>query len=325
MKVAFAGSFAVRIAEHLRSRLPASCEIVTADESSILTALPDTEVLVSMGFTRAMADAAPRLKLVQVPGAGVDRVDPAALRPGVHLANAYGHEAGIAEYVIGTMLAHTRSFHRLDQKLRRGEWESQWAVATPAPPLWPELAGKTLGILGFGHIGEALARRALAFDMRVCAVRRQAQADPPTGVDFIGGPERLDELLARSDYVAITLSLSPETRGLLDAPRLDLMKRSAYLINVARAEIVDEQALYAALAGGRLAGAALDVWWRYPAAAGNVMPSRVPFQDLGNVIMTPHISGWTEGMLEARANVIAENIARTARGEPPLNAVTAAA
>lgn len=321
MKIAFAGSFAVRIADHLSGRLPRGCEIVTADETGILSVLPDAEVLVSMGFTHAMADAAPRLKLVQVPGAGLDRIDRRALRPGVHLANAYGHEAGIAEYVIGTMLALTRSFHRLDQKLKVGEWESQWAVGAPAPALWPELAGKTLGILGFGHIGEALARRAAAFDMKVCAVRRQAQATVPRRVEFVDGPERLDELLGRSDFVAITLSLSPETRGLLDARRIGLMKSTAYLINVARAEIVDEQALYGALAGGSLAGAALDVWWRYPTVPGNMMPSNAPFHTLGNVIMTPHVSGWTEGMLEARSNVIAENIARVARGEPPLNAV----
>ena len=324
MKIAFAGSFAVRIADHLRDRLPAEHEVVTADETGILSALPDTEVLVSMAFTRAMADAAPHLKLVQVPGAGLDRIDRRALRPRMHLANAYGHEAGIAEFVIGAMLALTRSFHRLDQKLKYGEWESQWAIGTPAPPLWPELAGKTLGILGFGHIGEALARRAIAFDMKVCAVRRRAQAPAPRGVEFIGGPERLDELLGRSDYIAITLSLSPETHGLIDAHRIGLMKPTAYLVNVARAEIVDEQALYAALAGGKLAGAALDVWWRYPTLAGNMLPSRAPFHTLGNVIMTPHISGWTEGVLEARASVIAENIARVARGQLPLNAIDTA-
>jgi phosphoglycerate dehydrogenase-like enzyme len=102
------------------------------------------------------------------------------------------------------------------------------------------------------------------------------------------------------------------------------MKPSAYLINVARAEIVDEQALYDALAGGRLAGAALDVWYRYPTSAGDTMPSTAPFHTLSNVIMTPHISGWTEGMLEARARVIAENIERTARGEAPVNAVATA-
>ena len=102
------------------------------------------------------------------------------------------------------------------------------------------------------------------------------------------------------------------------------MKPSAYLINVARAEIADEKALYDALASRRIAGAALDVWYRYPTAAGAVSPSAEPFHALDNIIMTPHVSGWTEGMFDARANLIAENIERVARGEPPLNAVALA-
>jgi phosphoglycerate dehydrogenase-like enzyme len=321
LKAAFAGSFAVRLIEQVRKRLTIPCEIVSGDEVGILDQLGDAGVLVSMAFTKELAAAGNRLRLVQVPGAGLDRIDRSQLRAGLALANAYGHETGIAEYVIGAMIALTRSFQRLDQRLKAGEWESQWAIGAPAPPLWPELGGKTLGILGFGHIGMALARRAHAFDMKVCAVRRHAQADAPHGLMFVGGPERLDELLGQSDYLAITLSLSAETLGLLDAGRLGLMKPSAYLINVARAEIVDERALHDALAGGRLAGAALDVWYRYPTAAGRAPPATAPFRELSNVIMTPHISGWTEGMLEARAGVIAENIARTARGEKPINAI----
>jgi phosphoglycerate dehydrogenase-like enzyme len=321
MKVVFAGSFAVRLAEPVKSYLSIPCNVVSVDEAGVVEELPDADVLVSMGFTKAMAEAAPNLRLVQVPGAGLDRVERAALSSGVHLANAYGHEAGIAEYVIGSMLALTRSFGRVDAKLRKGEWESQWAVGSPAPPLWPELAGKTLGILGFGHIGKALARRALAFDMNVCAIRRQAQSRPPNGITSVGGHDDLDDVLPQSDYLAITLPLSAETRGLLDENRLGLLKSSAYLINVARAEIVDEVALYKALAKGSLAGAALDVWYRYPTAAGPVMPSSQPFHELTNVILTPHVSGWTEGMLLARAKVIAENIERIARGSAPLNAI----
>jgi phosphoglycerate dehydrogenase-like enzyme len=271
-----------------------------------------------------MEQHAPRLRLVQVPGAGFDRIDLGALRPGMHLANAYGHEAGIAEYIIGAMISLTRSFARLDAELRQGRWESQWAVGVAAPPLWPELAGKTLGILGFGHIGQAVARRAAAFDMTVCAVRREAQAAIPDGVSFVGGPERFDEVLARSDYLAVTLPLSAATRTMIGEQRLGLMKPTAFLINVGRAEIFDEAALYAALASGRIAGAALDVWYRYPISAEPTPPATLPFQSLGNVLMTPHVSGWTEGMLTARVSLIADNIARIARGEPPLNAVALA-
>jgi phosphoglycerate dehydrogenase-like enzyme len=321
MMIAFAGAFAVRLAEPVQAQLSIPCEVVADDEVGIISRLADADVLVSMGLTKEMATAGPRLRLIQVPGAGLDRIDRGALRPGMHLANAYGHDAGIAEYIIGAMIALSRSFKRIDAKLRSGEWESQWAVGAPAPPFWPELAGKTLGILGFGHIGDALVRRARGFDMQICAIRRQAQVEVPDGVSFVGGPERLDDVLRCADYLAITLSLSPETRGLLDTHRLALMKRSAFLINVARAEIVDELALYRALATGGLAGAALDVWYRYPTTPGAALPATQPFHELGNLIMTPHVSGWTEGMLAARAKLIAHNIERIARGEPPLNAV----
>jgi len=280
-----------------------------------------TSTCSSRWASRSRWRAGPRLQLIQVPGAGLDRIDRSAFWPGLRLANAYGHEAGIAEYIIGVMIALSRSFGRIDSKLRQGQWESQWAVDTPAPPLWPELADKTLGILGFGHIGEALALRARAFDMRVCAVRRQAQSDIPVGVSFIGGPERLDDVLRQADYLAITLSLSAETRGLLDERALRLMKPAAYLINVARAEIVDEVALYRTLANSGIAGAALDAWYRYPKAAGPTLPATQPFHELDTVIMTPHVSGWTEGMLDARATLIASNIERIARGESTLNAI----
>jgi phosphoglycerate dehydrogenase-like enzyme len=321
MKVAFAGSFAPRLAEPVRAQLTLPCEIVLGDENAIVARLADVDVLVSMGFTAAMAAAAPRLRLLQVPGAGLDRIDRAALRPGTRLANVYGHEVGIAEYVIGAMIALTRSFVRLDAGLRRGEWMSQWAVGAPPTPLWPELAGKTLGILGFGRIGQALARRAAAFDMRVIAMRSAPQAQSPQGVAFVGGPEQLDDILREADYLAVTLSLSPATRHLLDARRLAAMKPTAFVINVARAEIFDEEVLYDALASGRIAGAALDVWYRYPTSAAPTLPASLPFHELPNVLMTPHVSGWTEGMIEARSRLIAENIARTARGEPPLNAI----
>jgi phosphoglycerate dehydrogenase-like enzyme len=185
----------------------------------------------------------------------------------------------------------------------------------------PELGGKTLGILGYGRIGQAVARRARAFDMTVRAIRQAPSGASVEGLASLSGPEGLDALLREADYLAVTLALTPETRGMLGARELGLMKRSAVLVNVARGEVVDEDALYDALAGGGIAGAALDVWYRYPAAPGPTLPSRRPFHELRNVLMTPHVSGWTEGMLQARAAVIAGNVERVARGEAPLNFV----
>ena len=322
LRIAFAGAFAGRLAEPVRAYLTTPHEIVVAGEADIVAQLADVDVLVSLVFTREMAVAARRLKLVQVPGAGVDRIDRAALPRGVALANAYGHEAGIAEYVIGAMLSLTRDFGRLDAKLRQGVWESQWAVDTPAPPLWPELAGKTLGIVGYGRIGQAVARRARAFDMAVHAIRRDPECSVPEDAIRVHGRDALDAVLSEADYLAITLPLSPETRGLIGGRELGLMKRSSILINVARGEIVSQAALYRALAGGRIAAAALDVWYRYPVDAGATRPSDAPFHELANVLMTPHVSGWTEGMLQARSKVIAENAARIANGEALLNLVS---
>ncbi len=319
MRAAFAGVFAAHVADRVRGRLRIPCEVALVDDREIVARLGDVDVLVTMAFTREMAAAAPRLRLVQVPGAGLDRIDRTALGPGTALANAYGHDTGIAEYVLGAMLAMSRAFCRIDADLRRGQWDSVWSGA--AVPLWSELAGKTLGILGYGRIGQAVARRALAFDMDVLAIRRDPSQPDPHRLAFVRGPAAVDEVLGRADYLAVTLALTPDTRGLIDARRLRLMKPTAILINVARGEVVDEDALYLALRDGTIAGAALDVWYRYPAGGPSTLPGHRPFHTLSNVLMTPHVSGWTEGMMDARAGVIAENIHRIARGDPPLNLI----
>ena len=323
LQIAFVGTFAGRLEPRVRKYLTVPCDARMADEAGIVDRLVDVNVLVTLSFTAAMGRAAGPLRLVQVPGAGLDRIDRRALPAGTWLANAYGHETAIAEYVMGAMLAWTRDLGRLDASLRRGIWESQWAVGGPPPPVWPELAGKTLGILGYGRIGQALARRARAFDMDVWAIRRDVTGSDRDGLAFLGGPEALDEVVRRADYLAITLSLTDATRGLLGKREFAMMKPGGVVVNVARADIVDEEALYRALADRAIAGAILDVWYRYPTGPEPTLPARLPFHELPNVLMTPHVSGWTEGMLEARARLIAENVHRAARGEPPVNLIAA--
>jgi phosphoglycerate dehydrogenase-like enzyme len=321
LKVGIIGTFAASLEDAIRRNLAIPCEIVVSDEARIVTLLADIDALVTMVLTGEMGRAGTRLKLVQVPGAGLDRIDRAAIPRGVWLANVHGHENGIAEYVIGAMLAVTRDLVRLDAALRKGDWQSQWAIGAAPPPVWPELIGKTIGILGYGRIGQAVARRARAFEMKVCAVRQNVRRSIEDDLALLGGPESTDEVIARSDYVLVSMPAAPATVGFIDRRRLGLMKPTAFLINVARAEIVDEHALYEALARRSIAGAALDVWYRYPRLPGATAPATRPFHDLPNVLMTPHVSGWTDGMLEARAKLIAENIRRVAAGETPLNLV----
>ncbi len=321
LRVAIVGTFAVSLEGAIRRSLTVPCEVVVSEQHETTSGLADIDVLVTMVLTPEIARASPRLKLVQVPGAGLDRIERSAVPRGAWLANVYGHENGIAEYVIGAMLALTRDFVRLDAALRRGNWLSQWAIGVAPPPVWPELAGKTLGILGYGRIGRAVARRARAFDMTLCAIRRDVRRRTDDDLALLGGPDATDEVIGRSDYVLLSMPATPDTIGFMDRRRLGLMKSTAFLVNVARAEIVDERALYEALAARRMAGAALDVWYRYPREAGLMLPADCPFHELPNVLMTPHVSGWTDGMLETRAKQIAENIRRVAVGETPLNLV----
>ena len=320
-KIGIVGTFAASLEAPIRRNLTLACEIIVLDEVGIISRLADIDVLVTMVLTDRMGRACTHLKLVQVPGAGLDRIDRSAIPQGARLANVYGHENGIAEYVMGAMIALTRDFARLDLALRKGDWQSQWAIGVAPPPVWPELAGKTIGILGYGRIGQAVARRARAFDMKICAVRQDVRRSVEDNVAFLGGPEATDEIIERSDYVLIAMPATHATVGLMDRRRLGLMKSTAFLINVARAEIVDEDALCDALAEGAIAGAVLDVWYRYPRESGPTLPSTRRFHQLPNVLMTPHVSGWTDGMLNARAKLIAENIRRVADRETPLNLV----
>ena len=324
LRVAFVGALSSSFADRVRAHLTVPCDFVYTDEKNVRDVLSDIDVLVTLVFTSEMGMAAKRLRLIQVPGAGLDRIDRSAMPPGTALSKVHGHETGIAEYVLGAMIAVSRDFDRVYTSLRAGRWDSQWAPGVPPPPVWPELAGRTLGILGYGGIGQAVAQRARAFDMRLCPIRRNVGQSAEDDLAFLGGLKDLPEVLRRSDYLAIALPLTAETQGLIGEAELALMKATAILVNVSRAQILDEDALYAALAERRIAGAALDVWYRYPTAPGPVFPARRPFHELTNVLMTPHVSGWTDGMLEARATLIAENIHHTARGERPENMVAAA-
>lgn len=224
----------------------------------------------------------PALRLIAQTGTGVAHIDVAAATAlGIAIATTPNQSAAsVAELTFGLLLAVARRIPYGDGWLRHGRWR---------PTLGVELAGRTLGIVGLGAIGAAIARRALAFDMRVLAWGREGSARQAAELGVTYVPD-LDDLLRQADVVTLCLRLTPETRGLLDARRLGLMKPGVLLINTARGALVDEVALVAALQQGRLGGAGLDVFATEP------LPPDHPLTRLENVVLSPHVGWVTAGV-----------------------------
>jgi phosphoglycerate dehydrogenase-like enzyme len=279
--------------------------------------LADADIVVGH-IWRSSFPPAPRLRLLQSVAAGLDQVELDAVPQGVTVYNVFGHEPAIAEYVIMTMLVLTHRLLDTVTAFRAGSWSAhQPAGGSPHS----ELLGRTVGILGYGRIGREVAKRAIGFGCKVVAANRSPIADPAPAKKIFPLAE-LDRMLPLCDALVIAAGLGPETRGLIDAHRLALMKPGALLISVARAAIVDEDALYAALKERRLGGAALDVWWQHWSVAHrDERPSCHAFHELPNVLMTPHCSGFTDGTAERRWSAVAANLDRFASGERLENVV----
>jgi phosphoglycerate dehydrogenase-like enzyme len=262
--------------------------------------------------------AVPKLKLFQIPWTGFEFTAPERIPAGVPVANTYEHETSIAEYVLLGMLEWRIGLRHMDADFRARGWAGRMPGDAPSHR---EIRGLTLGVVGHGHIGRETALRARAFGMRCIGIRRSARPCPPE-LDWLGQPDRLDDLLAESDFVLIACDMNDDTRGMIDAARLAAMKPTGVLINVARGRIVDEDALWDALSGGRIGGAILDVWYNYnQPGQPEVHPANHPFETLPNVLLSAHQSAVTEEMHERRWRFVAENCARIGRGEPPLNLV----
>jgi phosphoglycerate dehydrogenase-like enzyme len=325
MKALFLGNVAVDTYEGIKNELPPSLEYAIindpVDRSLLPGAAEDADILVS---NRWLADfpPAPKFRLVQSVATGVELFDMASLPKGCAVCNSFGHETAIAEYVVMAMLALHHRFFQISGEFReRGSWATSWVQSgTPHG----EVRGSTLGIVGYGRVGREVARRAAPLGCRILAANRSPR-EKDNDVERIYPLAALDEMLPLCDTVAICTALGPETTGLIDARRLGLMKPGAFLINIARGQVIDEDPLFAVLSEGRLGGAAIDVWWQYPSPAEpNRRGSRHPFHELPNVIVTPHNSGWTGGTVRRRWDEIADNIRRFVRGDSLINLVTTA-
>jgi len=277
-------------------------------------AMAHADVLVATELKHDLRDFA-GLRLLQVHAAGYERIDFDCLPSSTPVCRATGHGPGIAEYVLMAALAANHKLVVVDQSLRKGRWQFRGAYHRPHRR---ELSSSSVGILGFGEIGVAVAELIRPLCAEVTALVRTPASH--RYVDEWFAPEQLHEFLARCDYLVICLPLTDATRGLIGAAELRALQPGATVINIARGAVVDQHALFDALKNGSIGGAVLDVWWNYPGSATDVVrASDLPFESLANVILTPHISGWTEDILERRWKVIASNIAAAVHGEGTLS------
>jgi phosphoglycerate dehydrogenase-like enzyme len=293
----------------------------TDDDPALATAAATAEALVCSAASPELLAAMPRLRLVHVTGAGLDKVPLDALRDDVRVANTFHHGRSIAEHAMMVSMMLLRGVRRSDLEMRAGVWSN--VMVTPSYPFGRVLGGLTIGIVGFGEIGTAVARAGAALGRQVRAVRRDPGVALPPGLNvvWVGDESQLHQLLESSDVVVVTVPLADATRGLIDGAALDRMRPTAILVNVSRGAVVDEAALHDALSRRTIAGAALDVWWRNPRDADRPPPSYLDFTGFDNVVLTPHQSGHTEEVFAARARDIADNLDALDEGRPLRNRV----
>ena len=294
----------------------------TLRDEDVAPLLHGADVLLSRAFTPGMTAAADSLRLIHTPGAGTNWIEFDAIPNHIAVCNVFGHEISITEYVFMAILALNRDLRNMDARFRAGDWSDR-----KSRPPGTEIRGQTLLVLGLGHIGAEVARVGRAFGMRVIGVTRNAGPERAiaAGVDECRSFEQLVEVLPHADFVVVAVPLDAATTGLIGERELAAMTQTGFLINVARGEVVAEEPLFFALRNRRIGGAAIDVWYRYPDGAESLYPSAFPFHELDNVLMTPHIAGWTRETFQHRWVAIDENLRRLSAGEPLLNVVKVAA
>lgn len=279
------------------------CQGISAGE--LLQVIAPYQALVVRSRTKVTAEllaAAPNLKVVGRAGVGVDNIDlQAARQHGVKVVNTpQSTSLAVAEHTLALMLAMARSLPQADGAMKSGQWIKKSLIGI-------ELAGKILGIIGVGNIGQAVAQRAAAFGMQVLGY--DALLSPEELQNRDTAPVSLEELYAQADFITLHVPLVPETQGMINSDSLRQMKPGVHLICTARGGIIDEPALLAALESGQVAGAALDVFADEP-------PGLTPLVAHERVIASPHIAAQTVEAQRRAAEDIAAEILRALRGEP---------
>lgn len=275
--------------------------------------LAKAQVLIDGRASGKLLDA-PLLKHLIVPWAGVPEALRAQLasRPQLRLHNSHYNAPFVAQHALALLLAGSNRIVEADLHLRRGDWRPRHEDAFNSV----QLPGLTCLLLGYGAIGQEVRERVAALGMNVTALRRTPQADPK--LDKVYGPDALYDALADADVIIVSLPHTPETENLLDHEAFAAMKARAILINVGRAAVIEEEALYHALRERRILAAGLDVWWRYPAdeaTRATTYPSTFPLHELPNLIMSPHRANQAYGEESRQFDDIAKTLQAILRGE----------
>ena len=288
--------------------------VPTDSDEAFARELEDAEIALCWALTPEQFGKEKRLRWVQSTAAGVGKnLFPEMVKSDVLLTNASGvHAIPISEHVIGLMLSLSRKLHLAMRLQIERKWREESIVNIPDLP--GEMFEKTFGIIGLGAIGRAVAERAKALGMQVIGTRKNWKRSE-NFVDQLLPPEQMDTLLSQSDVVVVACPLTEETKGLIGKEQLRKMKPTAFLINIARGKIIDEQALIRALKESWIRGAGLDVFEEEP------LPEASELWGLPNVVITPHVAGATPKYWARVANLFADNLRRFLDGQPLLNVV----
>jgi phosphoglycerate dehydrogenase-like enzyme len=314
--------------DEIRAALPREWEFIAVDAPAdathdggmtspeALAAVRGAEVYLGYGMPPQLLRAGePSLRWVHSGSTGVgDSLHPEMLASPVLFTNSAGvHAEPIADTVLAMMLHFIRGLDWAVRAQAARRWEKEPWEAADAP--LGEIEGTRVGLLGLGGIGAAVARRTVALGMRVSALRRRESLAAPAGVELLGGADALERLLAGSQHLVVSVPRTPQTRGMIGPRELALLPAGAVVLVVSRGGIVDEEALAAELASGRLRGAGLDVFAQEP------LPTMSPLWTLPNTLLLPHVSGSTHRYWRRETDLIVENLRRYLRGDPLLNVV----
>lgn len=298
--------------ERLSQEFPQLTLVRITDNDAIAEEIRDTEITLASSLQPEQFQAARNLRWIHSPSAAVHHLlFPELASSDVVLTNARDvHGPVVAEHVIALIFALAKNLPAAIRFQQKHVWGQEISWLTGQRP--HELAGATLGLVGLGSIGRAVANHAAALGMKVIAARQHPESAKPESVHEVLPASRFDELLARSDYVVLAAPVTQSTQKMIGRPQLAKMKPDACLVNVSRGELIDEPALIDSLRDRKIRGAALDVFEKEP------LPADSPLWDLENLLITPHTAGMTEKLWERHYALFSENLRRYLSGQPLL-------